>query len=211
MKKFLSMLLVVSIVALSAMGAFAADYTPDDNGRYTVTVDGLTAGEMYGMVAIKGTQASQITEANIVYIDQATADSEGKITFTSFGTMGAAPDSEDFVEATVFVGGAGLSTATAVGTLKAATVEEPEVPSDGGDDPEVPAGVPGDVDGNGSCTDDDAIYLLGYALLGDIFYPLPAGFNADVDGSGTVNDDDAIYLLGYALLGDIFYPLYPAN
>ena len=127
MKKILSMLVVVSIVVLSAMGAFAADYLPDDNGRYTVVVDGLQAGEMYGMVAIKGTQASQITEANIVYIDQATADSNGTISFTSFGTMGAAPDSEDFVEATVFVGGAGLSSATSVGTLKAAAAPEPEV------------------------------------------------------------------------------------
>lgn len=127
MKKILSMLVVVSIVALSAMGAFAADYLPDDNGRYTVEVTGLQAGEMYGMVAIKGTQASQITEANIVYIDQATADADGKISFTSFGTMGAAPDDEDFVEATVFVGGAGYTSATAVGTLKAAKVEEPPV------------------------------------------------------------------------------------
>jgi len=127
MKKILSMLVVVSIVALSAMGAFAADYLPDDNGRYTVVVENLQPGEMYGMVAIKGTQASQITEANIVYIDQATADSEGKISFTSFGTMGAAPDAEDFVEATVFVGGAGYASATAVGTLKAAAAPEPEV------------------------------------------------------------------------------------
>ena len=208
MKKILSMLVVVSIVVLSAMGAFAAtDFTPDDNGRYTVVVDGLQAGEMYGMVAIKGTQASQITEANIVYIDQATADSEGKITFTSFGTMGATPDSEDFVEATVFVGGAGLSSATVVGTLKAAEADEPVIP----DEPEVPAGVPGDIDASGACDDNDAIYLLMYALVGEDMYPIPAGFNADVDNNGMVDDNDAIYLLMYALVGEDMYPLYPAN
>lgn len=122
MKRFISMLAVVCIIAMSAVSAFA--YTPDDNGRYTIVYEGLTAGEMYGMVAVKN---GTISESNIVYIDQATADENGTITFTSFGPMGADPSDANYEVSTVYIGGTGLEGATAIGTLEAATTPEPDV------------------------------------------------------------------------------------
>lgn len=61
----------------------------------------------------------------------------------------------------------------------------------------------GDVNGDDEVNSDDAIYLLYYTLLPDLY---PINQNADFDGNGDVNSDDAIYLLYYTLLPDI-YPL----
>ena len=56
--------------------------------------------------------------------------------------------------------------------------------------------LPGDADGDGNITADDAIFLLNYTLD-------PAGCElccgGDTNGDGIVNSDDAIYLLNYTL------------
>lgn len=61
----------------------------------------------------------------------------------------------------------------------------------------------GDVNGDDEVNSDDAIYLLYYTLLPDLY---PINQSADFDGNGDVNSDDAIYLLYHTLLPDI-YPL----
>lgn len=83
-------------------------------------------GEMYGMVAIiptvnetDNTKTWVIDQDHIVYIDQATADANGNITFSGFAPMGKAANEEGFTEAIVFIGGEGYPTASAMGVLKA--------------------------------------------------------------------------------------------
>ena len=70
-------------------------------------------------------------------------------------------------------------------------------------EPEV---VRGDLNGDGTVSDDDAMYLLRYTLFGDSRYPMNQG--GDVNGDGAVSDADAMYLLRYTLFGPSRYPLH---
>ena len=65
--------------------------------------------------------------------------------------------------------------------------------------------IRGDVNGDLSVNDADAMYLLRYTLFGDIRYPINQP--GDMNGDGLVNDTDAMYLLRYTLFGDTRYPL----
>lgn len=69
------------------------------------------------------------------------------------------------------------------------------------------AEIPGDLDGNGTLNDRDAVYLLmNYLFPGD--YPIKV--SGDTNGDGVFNDRDAVYLLMHYLFpGD--YPLYPTS
>lgn len=62
----------------------------------------------------------------------------------------------------------------------------------------------GDVDGDGSLTTADAVYLMYYTLNGEVEYPLNQ--SGDFDGNGTVDSDDAVYLLYHVLFSEE-YPL----
>ena len=66
--------------------------------------------------------------------------------------------------------------------------------------------IPGDIDGNETVTEEDAVYLLLYTMFGDAFYPI-GEISADIDGNGLVDQDDAVYLLLHTMFGDMFYPL----
>ena len=55
---------------------------------------------------------------------------------------------------------------------------------------------PGDIDGNGEVTSDDAVYLLRHTLFADSY---PVNCFADFDGNGEVTSDDAVYLLRHTL------------
>ena len=66
---------------------------------------------------------------------------------------------------------------------------------------------PGDMDGDGTLTTDDAVYLLLSVMFGAEDYPVPAGTNLDFDGNRTVDTDDAVYLLLNVMFGDEDYPL----
>lgn len=63
--------------------------------------------------------------------------------------------------------------------------------------------IKGDVDGDDEVTSDDAIHLLYYTLLPELY---PVNQPVDFDGDGQITSDDAIYLLYYTLLPDL-YPL----
>ncbi len=61
--------------------------------------------------------------------------------------------------------------------------------------------IKGDVNGDGVVNSTDAIHLLYYTFLPDMF---PVNQDCDFDGNGSVNSDDAIYLLYYTFLPDMF-------
>lgn len=72
---------------------------------------------------------------------------------------------------------------------------------------EQPTYTPGDVDGNGELTTDDAVYLLLHVMFGAEDYPVPDGMDLNFDGSGSVTTDDAVYLLLHVMFGEEDYPL----
>ena len=69
--------------------------------------------------------------------------------------------------------------------------------------------VPGELDGDGETTTNDAVYLLLSVMFGTEDYPVPGGVSLDFDGSGEVDTDDAVYLLLSVMFGEEDYPLYP--
>lgn len=65
------------------------------------------------------------------------------------------------------------------------------------------ASLPGDMNGDGIVTKDDAIYLLRHVVFPDRY---PVAIDADINADNTVNKDDAIYLLRHVVFPDR-YPL----
>lgn len=59
----------------------------------------------------------------------------------------------------------------------------------------------GDLDGDDAVDEDDAIYLLQFVLMPELF---PVTQNADIDGNGIIDEDDAIYLLQHVLMPELF-------
>lgn len=125
MKKVILMAMVAVFLLTSTVCAFAdtTAYQPNKDGKYTVTynVGTQNAGNMYGFVVIKGTDVIDLDNIDdYVYIDQATADANGNITFENFGLKGALPSDEAFVESTAYIGGKGYDTAQTIGVMVAA-------------------------------------------------------------------------------------------
>lgn len=67
----------------------------------------------------------------------------------------------------------------------------------------------GDVDGDGTVSMDDAVYLLLHTMFSEDNYPLYAP--GDIDRSGVIEEEDAVYLLLYVMFGEAYYPLTAAN
>jgi hypothetical protein len=67
------------------------------------------------------------------------------------------------------------------------------------DDP-CPIDLPGDVNGNGSVTSADVIYLVGY-ILKSADPPRPCTANGDVNCDGKVSVGDIFYLINYYFKG----------
>ena len=66
--------------------------------------------------------------------------------------------------------------------------------------------MPGDYNGNGKLTTDDAVHLLLHIMFGEEDYPIPSGMGQDVNGDGRVTTDDAVYLLLHVMFGAEDYP-----
>jgi len=67
--------------------------------------------------------------------------------------------------------------------------------------------IPGDLNGDGELTSDDAIYLLKSVFSRESF-PIPEGMDMDNNSDGEITSDDAIYLLKAVFSRDSF-PLKP--
>jgi len=61
--------------------------------------------------------------------------------------------------------------------------------------------VTGDLDGVAGVNEDDAIYLLQYVLMPQLF---PVEQSVDFNADGQINEDDAIYLLQHVLMPGLF-------
>lgn len=90
-------------------------YEPDaQTGMFTITYTAGTAGEFYSLVIVEGdytaTSMPAITESNIIYIDQVTADENGMVEFNSF-----APSRN--LDGTVYLGGSNLEEPILLGKL----------------------------------------------------------------------------------------------
>ena len=121
MKKLISLFAAAAMLSTVAVqAAELKNYMPTDN-KYSIEYEGLTVGAYYGMVAVKGdglTVLDMSNTENVTYIDQATANNEGTISFSDFAPKGLAASDDKYVESTVFIGGEGLDGAQAIGILR---------------------------------------------------------------------------------------------
>lgn len=113
MNKIKLALSAVSMAAVLAFSAFAADtFETDANGAFDVSYSG-TAGEYYAVVVLSGIAdegtAPAITEDTIQYIDQKTAGADGKVSFEDILIKTAGTPS------TVYLGGSDLDKAVLLG------------------------------------------------------------------------------------------------
>ena len=65
---------------------------------------------------------------------------------------------------------------------------------------------PGELDGDGQVTTDDAVYLLLHVMFGSADYPVGEA-KTDLDGDGQLTTDDAVYLLLHVMFGAEDYPI----
>ena len=115
MKKISLISTAIVLAVLLAFSAFAAspiNYETDENNAFDVTYTG-TAGAYYAVVVVEGIAeegtAPAITETSIQYIDQATADSNGTVSFEGILLK------DDETPSTVWLGGSDLESAVLLG------------------------------------------------------------------------------------------------
>ena len=119
MKKVLSLVLVLMV--LMSVAVFAADkptFAPESDGTYTVPYTDGTSGNYYALLVVEGVyeenETPVISEDTVLYIDQATADSSGDVSFDGWIPKNDEP-------ATVYLGGTGLTSPVLLGYLGSST------------------------------------------------------------------------------------------
>lgn len=172
--------LLLSTLALAADANAEIDKVEDetitlafnaDNQSMTLTKTGLTANGMYLVLVLKGEETVP-TESNILYINQATADETGKVTFDN-----VYPSS--LIDSTVYLSGTGLDGLTKMGFIDLKV-------------------TPGDVDGNLALEAYDALLVLQKGT-GLITMTEEQELAADVNGDGSVDQYDALLILQKAI------------
>lgn len=141
-----------------------------NNQSMTLKATGLTGNGMYLVLVLKGEETVP-TESNILYINQATADEAGTVTFDN-----VYPSS--LVDSTVYLSGTELDGLTKMGEI----------------DLKVMAG---DVDGNQSVQVGDAALLMRYISKIETSLTSAQLAAGDIDGNGTVEIGDVALLLRY--------------
>ena len=140
-----------------------------NNLSMTLTKTGLTPGGMYLVLVLKGTDTVP-TESNILYINQATADEKGTVTFDN-----VYPSS--LVDSTVYLSGTELAGLTKMGSVDLKVML-------------------GDVTGDGEVKVGDATAILRYLVDLEQFSSDQIAA-ADVTGDGLVKVADATKILRY--------------
>ena len=103
MKKALSVLLVLmAVMSVAALAAELPTYTPATDGTYTIGYTEGAANNYYALLVVQGVydegETPEISEDTVLYIDQATADSNGDVSFDGWIPKNDEP-------ATVYLGG----------------------------------------------------------------------------------------------------------
>ena len=143
-----------------------------NNLSMTLTKTGLTPGGMYLVLVLKGTDTVP-TESNILYINQATADEKGTVTFDN-----VYPSS--LVDSTVYLSGTRLDGLTKMGSVDLKVML-------------------GDVTGDGEVKVGDATAILRYLVDLEQFSSDQIAA-ADVTGDGLVKVADATKILRYLVV-----------
>lgn len=151
-------------------------FNDSTQSNLTLTKTGVTDGGMYLVLVLAGKEGENgtplvPTESNILYINQATADENGIVTFDNVYPS-------RIQDSTVYLSGTGLDGLTKMGFIDLNVTL-------------------GDVDGDGEVTPTDASYVLRVAALLNTFDEKEKAA-ADVDGDGEITALDGSYILRYA-------------
>lgn len=172
----LALALLLSTLALAADKATVTPandvelaFIDETKNNLTLTKTGLTPGGMYLVLVLKGTDTVP-TESNILYINQATADEKGTVTFDN-----VYPSS--LVDSTVYLSGTRLDGLTKMGSVDLKVML-------------------GDVTGDGEVKVGDATAILRYLVDLEQFSSDQIAA-ADVTGDGLVKVADATKILRY--------------
>ena len=179
-RKLALLLVLALLLSTLALAADKATVTPangavlgfvdSSQNNLRLTKTGLTPGGMYLVLVLKGTDTVP-TESNILYINQATADEKGTVTFDN-----VYPSS--LVDSTVYLSGTRLDGLTKMGEIDLKVML-------------------GDVDGNQSVQVGDAALLMRYISKIETSLTSAQLAAGDIDGNGTVEIGDVALLLRY--------------
>lgn len=171
----LALALLLSTLALAADKATVTPangavlgFVDSSQNNLRLTKTGLTPGGMYLVLVLKGTDTVP-TESNILYINQATADEKGTVTFDN-----VYPSS--LVDSTVYLSGTRLDGLTKMGFIDLQVML-------------------GDVNGDNIIDVGDAIVLLRYIAGLESEIGAEALAAADVNGDNIIDVGDAMELL----------------
>ena len=112
-KKVVAFLLCMVFMSVAAYAALPT-YTPESDGTYSIDYTDGTASQYYALLVVEGVyyedETPAISEDTVLYIDQATANSSGDVSFD-----GWIPKNEE--PATVYLGGSNLDGPVLLGYL----------------------------------------------------------------------------------------------
>lgn len=220
MKRVLSF--VLALMVLMSASVFAAEpvtYEPAEDGTYSIGYTEGTESNYYSLVVIEGKYTAddtpEISEESVLYIDQATADANGDVTFD-----GWIPKNDEV--ATVYLGGTGADEPVLLGYLAAAsrtiTGTVLEVPATANEATVTFTGTAGDTvgteetataDANGAYTikvpegsykvkveiDNYLSYEKDYTVNADDTYENVTLLGGDVNADGVINNADVTELV----------------
>lgn len=171
----LALALLLSTLALAADKATVTPangavlgFVDSSQNNLRLTKTGLTPGGMYLVLVLKGTDTVP-TESNILYINQATADEKGTVTFDN-----VYPSS--LVDSTVYLSGTRLDGLTKMGEIDLKVML-------------------GDISDDGNCDAVDATFILQNVVGGSGSFTDQQKMAADVNGDGYVDAVDATLIL----------------
>jgi len=214
MKKVLFAMLACAVLLSMAAFAEPSTYSPGNDGTYTIGFTEGAASNYYALLVVEGVYEEGatpvISEDTVLYIDQATADANGDVSFD-----GWIPKNEE--PATVYLGGTGLDTPVLLGYLGANNfVVAGTVTTDSGTSYEATVTLT-NADGTYTATSVSGAYSVevpegtytftvnvknhlsytdaDFAVTADVSGKDVAVKGGDVDASGTVDFDDLTPIL----------------